>query len=384
VDYISAFDPSDFPCKVAAEVRDFRPGDYISAKHVRTMGRFSQFAVASARLALEDAGLETMSPLLHDASIACGASGGGDVFETATRALLESGVRGIKPWTALEYPPHTAASYVAIEFGIHGPNLSLTSNCCSGLDSLASAFGQIVSQRSRVAVAVGCDAPIFPAPFATFCALGSLTTRDCPPAQSSRPYDKLRDGLVISEGGGALVLEDLELALKRDARIYAEVLGQASGGEAVGMRKGDLTGGVMASAITTAIRRAGLAPKDIDHINAHGSSLPDFDICDSKAFKLSLGTHAYSVPITSIKSMVGQPFSAAGALQAISACLSIQNHRVPPTVNQEVRDPDCDLDYVPNISRVACVRHVLINAHSFGGNVSAIVLGPPPASERFA
>jgi 3-oxoacyl-(acyl-carrier-protein) synthase len=171
------------------------------------------------------------------------------------------------------------------------------------------------------------------------------------------------------------VLEDLDFALSRGARIYAEVLGHSAASEAVGMRKGDLSGKVLGSTLSAAIATAGLSPTDIDHINAHGSSLPDFDICDSNAFKFALGSRAYAIPITSIKSMIGQPFSAAGTIQAVAACLSIEYNHVPPTINQQIPDPHCDLDYVANSSRTVRVRNVLVNGHSFGGSVAALVIG---------
>ena len=180
---------------------------------------------------------------------------------------------------------------------------------------------------------------------------------------------------MLSEGGAAVILEELEAALARGARIYAEVLGYDAASEAIGMRKGDISGRVMANTIRAAIHHATLAPGDIDHINAHGSSLPDFDLYDTRAFKTALGEHAYRIPITSIKSMIGQPISAAGTFQTAAACMSIERQHVPPTINQEVPDPQCDLDYVPNASRTARIRHVLINGHSFGGSVSALVLG---------
>jgi 3-oxoacyl-(acyl-carrier-protein) synthase len=185
----------------------------------------------------------------------------------------------------------------------------------------------------------------------------------------------MRDGIVLSEGAGTIILEDLEFARDRGAHIYAEVLGHAAASEAMGMRKGDLEGAIMATTLAAAISDAHMSPSDIDHINAHGSSLPDYDICDTNGFKKALGRHAYSIPISSIKSMVGQPISAAGVFQTASACLSIANQAVPPTINQEVRDPRCDLDYVPNRARKARIRNVLLNGHSFGGSVAALVIG---------
>jgi 3-oxoacyl-[acyl-carrier-protein] synthase II len=374
VNHISAFDVSSYPCKVAAEVRDFKPTDFIAAKKARQMGRFSQFAVAATRLSLEDARLPITPSLSPKVAVCYGSSGGGDVFETAALRVLEDGPTGVAPWAALEYPPHTPASYVSIEFNITGRSLSMTSNCCTGLDVLYLGYSQILSGDVRVAVVGACEAPLSPVAFATFCALGSLTTRECPPKEASRPYDGLRDGLVIGEGAATLVLEDLEFALSRGAHIYAELCGYGSASEAVGMRKGDLSGKVMAHALSQAISSADLTPSDVDHVNAHGSSLRDFDVCDSNAFKLALGPRAYSVPISSIKSMIGQPFSAAGALQTAAACLSIEHERIPPTINQDVPDPQCDLDYVANVSRAARVRNVLINGHSFGGSVAALLI----------
>jgi|SRR5262245_9789486 len=380
IDYITAFDPMPYPCHVAGEVRDFDPKAFMTARRARTMGRFSQFAVAATRLALEDAKVSINANLASSTSIFYGTSinGGGDVAAGALEGLLREGVGAINPWAALEYPPHATSSYVAIEFGITGPALSLSSNCCTGIDAINEGFKHITEGLSDRALVGGCDAPVFPLAFGAFCALGALTRRNDAPHKASRPYDLKRDGIVISEGAATLVLEELEVALERGAHIYGEVLGHGSASEAIGMRKGDLSGRRMASAISDAIRQAGLVAENIDHVNAHGSSLPDYDICDTNAFKEALGKHAYRIPISSIKSMIGQPVSAAGTIQAVAACLSLREQVVPPTINQEASDPRCDLDYVPNSSRVARVRNVLINGHSFGGSVAALVIGQFP------
>ena len=377
IDYITAFDPSPYPCHVAGEIRDFDPKEFSTSRKTKTMGRFSQFAVAATRLAFEDAhltvtaGLAPMTSIFYGTSI----SGGGDVAAGALESLLRDGAGAISRWAALEYPPHAMSSYVAIEFGITGPALSISSNCCTGIDAINEGFKHIAEGSSEVSVVGGCDAPIFPLAFGAFCALGALTKRNDAPQKASRPYDRLRDGIVISEGATTLILEELNSARERGAQIYGEVLGHGSASEAMGMRKGDLSGKRMASAISEAIRQAGLTPGSIDHINAHGSSLPDYDICDTNAFKEALGSHAYRIPISSIKSMIGQPVSAAGVIQTAAACLSLRDQVVPPTINQEAPDPQCDLDYVPNKSRVARVRNVLVNGHSFGGSVAALVIG---------
>ena len=379
IDYIDAFDASSYPCRIAGQVRDFVANDFMRRRTAKTTGRFSQLGIAATQLAIEDAGLHLSSELTKCTSVCFGnsANGIGDIAADAIDMLHSQGVSAIKPWSALEFPPHAAASHLAIEFGIRGQAISVSSNCCTGLDVIETARTQIASGQSTVALAGSSDAPIFPPAFSAFCALGALSKRSDAPEKASRPYDLLRDGLVISEGAATLVLEDYEFARDRGATIYAEVLGFNAGSEAIGMRKGDLSGKAMGDTISAAIARSNISTVDIDHINAHGSSLPDYDVCDSNAFKAALGSHAYKIPITSIKSMIGQPISAAGTLQAAAACMSIKEQRVPPTINQEVPDPKCDLDYVPNVARAARIRRVLVNAHSFGGSVSALVIASP-------
>jgi len=378
IDYINAFDPSPHACHVAGEVKDFRPSEFMSAPNVKVMGRFSQLAVAATRLALLDAKVSITPDLSGHTAICLGTSVAGlQVAVEGVEDFASHGPGVIKRWTALEYPPHAAASYLAIELDITGPAITISSNCCTGIDTLNAATQQILSGQAEMAIAASADAPIFPIIFDAFCTLGALTKRNDDPKRASRPYDLLRDGLVLSEGSAALIVEELNRARDRGATIYAEVLGHNAASEALGMRKGDLSGRAMAGTIRSAIRSADLRPEDIDHINAHGSSLPDFDICDTRAFKLALGDSAYRIPISSIKSMIGQPVSAAGLLQTAAACLSLRDQRVPPTINQEVRDPHCDLDYVPNSSRSARIRYALVNGHSFGGSVSALVIGQP-------
>jgi len=378
VDFIKSFDVSPYPCKVAAEVRSFYPREFVSARSAKTAARFSQFALAATRLALTDSKLSIGPSLASETAICYGTSvSGSEVAEDASRALYGQDRTDVKPWAALEYPAHAASSYVAIEFGITGPAMSVSSNCCTGIDAIHTAASYIAEGKVKVAIAGGSDAPLFPLPFSAFCALGALSSRTDDPRKASRPYDLMRDGIVLGEGAATIVLEDLETALDRGAYIYAEVLGHAAASEAIGMRKGDLEGAIMARTLAAAISDARLGPSDIDHINAHGSSLPDYDVCDTNGFKKALGKHAYSIPVTSIKSMIGQPVSAAGAFQIAAACLSIVNQMVPPTINQEVPDPRCDLDYVPNRARNARIRNVLVNGHSFGGSCAALVVGRP-------
>jgi 3-oxoacyl-[acyl-carrier-protein] synthase II len=377
VDRVFAFDASGLPCQVAAEVRDFSPTDFVSPRKAKMMGRFAQFAVAATRLALDDAKLAITPHLSEQVGVAYGSSlaGVGDMATEMFRGFGTAGVQGIPPASVMEYPPHLAAGHVAAEFKIHGPAMTVSTNCCTGLDAIYAGSSLIKAGKVKAILAGGCDAPIFAETFASFCAFGALSSQhNDQPHRASRPYDKLHAGIVLGEGGGTLVLEELDSALARGARIYAEVLGHGGANDAGNPRR-HMTGKAMAAAIGGALREAELTPDAIDHINAHGCGLPQSDICDTNAFKRTFGARAYQIPITSIKSMIGQPLAAAGVFQAGAACLAIQDQRVPPTINQDERHPLCDLDYVPNASRSAAVNRVLINSQGVGGSHAALVLG---------
>jgi len=377
VDRVSAFDASKYPCQIAAEVRDFSATDFMSAATAKTMGRFSQFAVAAGRLAVEDAKLTITSELSEQVGIAQGTAlaGIGDIAADVFRAYFADDLPGIPRAIVNEYPVHVATTHVAEELRIHGPALSIATNCCTGLDAIYSAYAQIKLGKTRVSLAGASDAPVLPAPFASFCAFGVLTRRNHDPKRASRPYDDERDGIVAAEGGASLVLEDLDFAFKRGAKIYAEVLGHGGATEPGSSPQRQATGRGMARAIRAALSDAAVEASQIDHINAHGCSFGHQDLCDTNGFKQALGGHAYKVPITSIKSMIGQGFGAAGVLQTAAACLSIDHQRVPPTINQEVRDPRCDLDYVPNVSKAVNIDRVLINGQGTGGSYAALVIG---------
>jgi 3-oxoacyl-[acyl-carrier-protein] synthase II len=376
VERVFSFDASRFPCHVAAEVRDFSPADFITPRRAKTMGRFSQLAVAATRLALDDADLVVTAQNRDDIGISYGSAlgGVGDVAADMFRSYVDGGMEAIPAASVVEYPPHLAAGQIAAEFRIHGPVMTISTNCCTGLDAIYAAYSLIRTGKIKAVLAGGSDAPIFPETFAAFCAVGALARHNDDPLRASRPYDKAHDGIVLGEGGATLVLEDLELAVARGARIYAEVLGHGSANDAGSPRR-HMTGKAMAVAIGKALQEGDVAPDAIDHINAHGCGLPQSDICDTNAFKRAFGARAYRIPITSIKSMIGQPLAAAGVLQTAAACLSIRDQCVPPTINQQERDPHCDLDYVPNRSRIAPVNRALINSQGQGGSHAALVIG---------
>jgi 3-oxoacyl-[acyl-carrier-protein] synthase II len=377
---ITMFDPKPFPCNVAAEVKDFRPTDFMTKKNSRDLWRFSQFALASAQMAVDDAKLSLDARNQHEVAACFGTCVNGfEKVEEYYEVVKRDGYAGLDPLTCFQYSTHAPVSHVSIELGIKGPTMTLASGCSTGLDVIKWGHDQIVEGVVNTAVVGSTEAPLSPVCFSTFSALGILAKPVANPIRSSRPYDRTRDGLVLGEGGGTVVLEELEHALERGASIYAEVRGYGVTSEALHLRKRDTTGVALADAIRMALKSSGLEGYDIDYINAHGNSMQDNDRAETNAFKLAFGRGAYAIPISSIKSMIGQPIAASGILQATSTALSISSGLIPPTINYKTPDPDCDLDYVPNTSRVSRVRNALTTAHALGGTHSVLVLSASKA-----
>ncbi|HTY80123.1 MAG TPA: beta-ketoacyl-[acyl-carrier-protein] synthase family protein [Candidatus Bathyarchaeia archaeon] len=375
IDEIRAFDATPFPCRVAAEVKDFNPIDFMERKNARDLWRFSQFALASAQMAVDDAKLVINGDNTHQIATCFGTCVNGfEKVEESYEAVKQHGYAGLDPLTCFQYSTHAPVSHVAIELGIKGPSMTLASGCSTGLDVVKWGYDQINEGVVRAAIVGSTEAPLSALCFSTFCALGILAKPVVDPARSSRPYDRTRDGLVLGEGGGAVVLETLEGALDRGAPIYAEVTGYGVTSEALHLRKRDTTGNALADAIGIALRRHNFQIQDIDYINAHGNSMQDNDRAETNAFKLAFGQHAYAIPVSSIKSMIGQPIAASGILQAISTALSVQNSIIPPTINYKAPDPTCDLDYVPNVARIGRIRNALVTAHALGGTHSVLAL----------
>jgi 3-oxoacyl-[acyl-carrier-protein] synthase II len=324
IDKITAFHPSHFSCKIAAEVRSFDPTKFINPKRARQMWRFSHFAVASAVMAVEDARLHVNGHLAPRTGVCFGTTTTGlGTAEQIHAEILATGFSRSLTQVAVQCPPHAPTTHVATELGVTGPTLTISSNCCTGLDVIATSSSQIVAGSAKIVIAGACEAPLFPFTFSTFSALGLLSTRsNDDPIRASRPFDLLRDGLVLREGGGAVVLEDLEFARARGARIYAEVAGYASVSDAMDTRHINISGATLAGAIKLAIKAANTTSSAIDYINAHGNSLPDHDLRDTNAFKIVFGTGAYDIPITSIKSILGQAISSGSLFQVASACMT--------------------------------------------------------------
>jgi 3-oxoacyl-[acyl-carrier-protein] synthase II len=377
---ISHFDASSFPCKVAAEIRNFRAEAFMLPARARHRGRFSQLAVAAAKLALKDALLDAkdLKKLRGDRlRIAIGTSmgGAGDIAEEMRSGFAKGGFKSIPIVSALEFASHAAVGHVSVELGIQGQALTLGSACTTGLDAVDWATSQIADGYADLALAGATDAPLAELAYATLSALGIFASDGI-----CRPYDVHRTGMVLGEGAAILVLEEEDHARSRGAPVYAAVLGAGHGNEAGYGPRTDTAEKALSNAIRTALSRAGLSAADIDYISAHGNGMPDYDLVETRAFKDALGEIAYSVPVSSIKSMIGHAMGAGSVLQVAAGCLSLQHGIIPPTINLRTPDPECDLDYVPNKARVARIRRVLLNAHAMGGAHSVLILGAPPTS----
>jgi 3-oxoacyl-[acyl-carrier-protein] synthase II len=344
---------------------------------VKHRGRFSQLAVASAKLAVKDALLDAndLKKVRGDRlRVAMGTSMGGvgDIVEDARQGFAREGFKGIPLVSSLEFAAHAAVSHVSVELGIQGQALTLGSACTTGFDAVDWAATQIADGYADLALAGATDAPLAELAYASLCALGILASDGV-----SRPYDLNRNGMIVGEGAGVVVLETLDHATSRGAPIYAEVLAAGHGNEGGHGPRTDTAERALAGAIRAALSIANLTAAAIDHISAHGNGLPDYDLVETRAFKEALGSLAYSIPVSSIKSMIGHAMGAGSMLQVAASCLTLQNGIIPPTINLETPDPECDLDYVANEARTARVRRVLLNAHAMGGTHSVLILGAP-------
>ena len=382
VDWITEFNTDPYPCKVAAMVKNFDPGAFMNWRRAREWGRFSQFAVAAAKMARDDARLD-LSRVPPQRILVCvgnAMNGSGDVFDIARVGWEKNGLSGIPTMSGIEFAAHAAATHVSDELGIRGQALTLSSACSTGLDVIQWASEKIQDGSASIVFAGSTEAPVSEFCFATLCAFGSISTFNDPPLRASRPFDRRRQGLVLGEGSAIMVVEELEHALDRKAFVYAEVLGFGSGNEAGVQNRREASLVALRQSMDSALRDAELTPQQIDYVNAHGNGMPDYDRVDTEALHASFGRTAYSIPVSSIKSMVGHAMGAAGSLQVAATCLTLAHSVIPPTINYEVPDPACDLDYVPNVARFCRVRRALVNAHAIGGTYSALILGAQDTS----
>lgn len=373
---IASFDPSPFNTQIAGEVKDFDPCDYFNPKLVKRSGRFTHFGVATSKMAVADADIDLRKENRDRCGVCFGTTIGGesDIYEGQLRNYLEYGPAAVRRFTAPECTPHVTTGYICSELKITGPNSALSSGCSTGLDVVNWGYKMVKQGEIDVAIVASSDAPVFPFAWSTFCALGILSKRNEEPEKASRPYDRNRDGMVLSEGGAAIVIEELNHALNRGANIYAEVVSYATSCEAQDVYRTDVRGQALVSALEQALIADKIQGKEIDYICAHGNAIPDYDIAETNAFKAFFGNHAYKIPISSIKSMTGQAYAAGGGFQVVTTSLCLKNGFVTPTINLDVPDPLCDLDYVPHCARRFSLDTALINSHSVGGTHSVLVL----------
>lgn len=376
IDYITKFDASEFSVRFAGEVKNFNPEDYLEKKELRKIEDFVVYGVAATQEAIKDAGLDDgnkFDPTRAGVMVGSGI-GGLRSMEEQHKVLLSRGPRRINPFLITRMIVNMAAGYIAIRFGLKGPNTAVSTACATGTHAIGDAFKVIQRGDADVMIAGGAESAITPLGIGGFASMKALSERNDAPQKASRPFDAQRDGFVMSEGAGILVLEALEHALKRDARIYAEIVGYGMTDDAYHITAPDPEGDGGARAMKLAIEDAGLNPEDFDLVNAHGTSTPLNDKLETKGIKKVFGEHAYKLCITANKSMIGHLLGAAGAVEAVATVLSIANDKVPPTINYEFPDPECDLDYVPNVAREKEIRAAISNSLGFGGHNCTIAL----------
>ncbi len=372
---ITLFDASKYPTRFAAEVKNFDPSRYLTPKESKHSDRFVQFAVAAAKQAVADAGLDMSKedPIRVGVWIGTG-MGGLSTIEEGYRDLQARGPSKVRPFFIPMIIANMAPGQVSISLGAKGPNSCTVSACASSAHAIGDALEIIDRGSADVMIAGGSECAITPLGVAGFCALKALSTRNDDPKTASRPFDKTRDGFVIAEGAAMMVFEELEHAKARGARIYGELIGYGMTGDAYHITAPDPTGAGAAGAMRMALEDAGLTPKEISYINAHGTSTQLNDKIETKAIKAVFGEEAKKVPVSSTKSVTGHLLGAAGAIEFLTCCMAIKDQIIPPTINYQTPDPECDLDYVPNQARKAKLSVCLSNSLGFGGhNVSLIV-----------
>ena len=371
---ITHFDASAYSCRFAAEVKGFDPHAFMEKKDVRKMGLFMQFALAAATEAMAASGLQVDDALAPRVGVHIGSGiGGFDVIEREHKALLEAGPRRVSPFFIPAAIVNLAAGQVSIRFNARGPNSAACTACASGAHSLGDAFRLIQHGYAEAMIAGGAEAAITPLSVAGFASMKALSTRNDDPQHASRPFDLNRDGFVIGEGSGILVLEELDFAQRRGARILAEVVGYGMSADAFHITMPAENGDGAYRAMEQTLSDAAIGPERVDYINAHGTSTHYNDKFETMAIKRLLGEHARTVAVSSTKSMTGHLLGGAGGLEAGISVLALQHQTVPPTTNYETPDPECDLDYTPNQPRQRAIEYVLSNSFGFGGTNAALL-----------
>jgi 3-oxoacyl-[acyl-carrier-protein] synthase II len=375
IERVTRFDTTNFDSKIGGEVRDFNPEQFMPAKETRRTDRFTQYAVAAASKAVADSGLELAKEDLNRIGVLIGSGiGGMETIETQAGVLFKKGPGRVSPFMIPMLIVNMASGYVSMLFGLKGPNLAVVSACATSTHALGEAARAIVHNDADVMIAGGSEAAITQLGYAGFCAMKAMSTRNDEPTRASRPFDAERDGFVMGEGAGICVLESLEHARHRHAKIYCEVAGYGITGDAYHMSAPAPEGEGAARSMAMALRHARLRPDEINYINAHGTSTQVGDKCETQAIKTVFGSHAKRLVVSSTKSMTGHLLGAAGAVETAICALAIQHNIVPPTINYETPDPDCDLDYVPNKAREMPVNTCVNNSLGFGGHNATLIV----------
>jgi len=376
IDTVKSFDITEYPSKVGAECTDFQAGQYMDPKEARRNDRYTQFAVAASRLALKDADLEDTSKLDADRfGVLIGSGIGGMLtIQTQSRRLYEGGPRRVSPFMIPSLIANIASGVVAIEVGARGPNYGIVSACASGTHSIGEAFQKLRDGDSDIMLAGGSEAAVTELGYAGFCSMKAMSTSyNDNPTTASRPFDKGRDGFIMGEGAGVLVLETLEHAQARGATIYCEIAGYSATCDAYHITSPDPEGKALGTAMRNVVKEAGIQPEDVSYINAHGTSTPYNDKFETGAIKKAFGDHAYKVAVSSTKGMTGHLLGAAGGVESAVCALAIRDGKIPATINYNEPDPDCDLDYVPNEMREAEVNVAICNNLGFGGHNATLL-----------
>ncbi|HBF35724.1 MAG TPA: beta-ketoacyl-[acyl-carrier-protein] synthase II [Firmicutes bacterium] len=374
VDYVTAFDTSKFEVKIGAEVKNFDPGQYLERKEVRRMDRVSQFAVAASKMALLDSKLTITDDNADQIGVIIGSGiGGMKTFEDQARTFVEKGPGRVSPFFIPMMIPDMSAGFVSIATGAKGPNHAVVTACASATHSIGDSLRIIQNGEAKAMIAGGTEAAITGLAYAGFTSAGALSKNNEDPKGASRPFDLNRDGFIMGEGCGVLIIEELNYALERGASIYAELVGFGESGDAYHMTAPDPEGDGATRAMTRAIQDAGIHPNQISYINAHGTSTHANDKVETLAIHKVFGEYAKSVAISSTKSMTGHLLGAAGGIEAVASILAIQNSLIPPTINYQTPDPDCDLDYVPNQARKAELEYVMSDSLGFGGHNGCLI-----------
>jgi len=371
---ITRFDPSPFPTQFAGEV-DFDPAKFISPKQLKRMDRTSHLAVSAAKMAVEDARLDIKAedPERIGVTIGTALAGHGKILEEHD-VFRDKGPMRVGIFTVIASFPDASSSQISIELGINGPSFSMATACSSASDAIGYAFNAIRNKELDIIIMGGADAPIYAPILGSFCVLRALSKRNDAPEKASRPFDKTRDGFVLGEGAGILILEDLEHALKRGVHIYGEILGFGMTCDAYHMTKPEPSSKQAIRALTLALKDANVKPEEIGYVNAHGTSTPLNDKNETYVIKQVFGAYASKLAVSSIKSMIGHLIGAAGSVELIGALMALEEGVIPPTINYETPGDDCDLDYVPNKARKTDVNILLKNSFGFGGKNSALVV----------